>query len=100
MEQYEAHYGLKLTFDKLDLNRINHLKHYLLSVKNYSMNNAGLQLRLLKIVSREAERKGIKVHPYTRHIQSFKQKKRDRYLQTLSFEEIEKIKALSNLSSA
>ena len=100
MKQYEAHYGLKLTFDKLDLNRINHLKHYLLSVKNYSMNNAGLQLRLLKIVSREAERKGIKVHPYTRHIQSFKQKKRDRYLQTLSFEEIEKIKALSDLPSA
>ena len=97
MDEYERFCDQKLTFDSLDLNRINHFKHYLLSVKAYSMNNAGLQLRLLKIVSREAERKGISVHPFTKHIQSFKQKKRDRYLQTLSFDDIKKIKELPKL---
>jgi integrase len=37
------------------------------------------------------------VNPYTRHIESFTQKSRDRILQTISFEEIKKIKSLKHL---
>ena len=46
-----------------------------------------------------AERMNIEVNPYTRYIESFTQKSRDRVLQTISFEEIKKIKALKYLPS-
>ena len=39
------------------------------------------------------------MHSYTRHIESFTQRAKDRVLHTLSFEEIEKIKALTGLPS-
>ena len=67
--------------------------------KAYSLNNAGLQLKLLKMICKEAERMSIPVNPYTRHIESFTQKSRDRVLQTISFEEIKKIKSLKHLPS-
>ena len=52
------------------------------------------------MVCREAEKKGININPYTRHIESFTQKSKDRVLQTISFEEIKQIKALRDLPSS
>lgn len=70
-----------------------------MSVNGYSVNYAGLQFKLLKIVCKQAERNGIAVHSYTRHIESFTQQSKDRFLQMLSFEEIDRIKALTGLPS-
>jgi len=78
---------------------VNAFKEWLLTEKEYSLNNAGLQLKLLKMICKEAERMSIHVNPYTRHIESFTQKSKDRILQTISFEEIKKIKAIRDLPS-
>ena len=51
------------------------------------------------MICKEAERMSINVNPYTRHIESFTQKSKDRVLQTISFEEIKKIKAIRDLPS-
>jgi site-specific recombinase XerD len=51
------------------------------------------------MVCKDAERKGVAVHSYTRHIESFTQRSKDRILQTLSFDEIHRIKALHGLPS-
>ena len=49
------------------------------------------------MVCKEAERKGIAVNVYSRQIESFTQRSKDRILQTLSFEEIDSIKNLKDL---
>lgn len=51
------------------------------------------------MVCKQAERNGVAVHSYTRHIESFTQRSKGRVLQTLSLEEIENIKALKGLPS-
>lgn len=51
------------------------------------------------MVCKKAEHNGIEVHSYTRQIESFAQLSKDRILQILSFEEIERIKNLNCLPS-
>jgi hypothetical protein len=79
---------------------VSRFKEWLLTEKGYSLNNAGLQVKLLKVICKEADRLGVEVHPYTRHVESFTQRNSDRCLQTLNFEEIKKIKELVGLSSS
>ena len=57
--------------DTIDHMLVNAFKEWLLTEKEYSLNNAGLQLKLLKMICKEAERMSINVNPYTRHIESF-----------------------------
>ena len=99
IEAFEEYLGESIDLMILDHARVQKLQEWLLSVKGYSVNNAGLQLKLLKMVCKQAERNGVEGHSYTRHIESFTQRSKDRILQTLSFEEIERIKNLSSLPS-
>jgi len=99
IQEFESHFGQSIMLDTIDHMLVNAFKEWLLTKKEYSLNNAGLQLKLLKMICKEAERMSINVNPYTRHIESFTQKSKDRVLQTISFEEIKKIKAIRNLPS-
>ena len=99
IQEFESDYGLSIMLDTIDHMLVNVFKEWLLTEKEYSLNNAGLQLKLLKMICKEAERMSINVNPYTRHIESFTQKSKDRVLQTISFEEIKKIKAIRDLPS-
>ena len=99
IEAFEEYLGNSIHITKLDHTRVQKFQEWLLSVKGYSVNNAGLQLKLLKMVCKQAERNGVEMHSYTRHIESFTQRSKDRILQTLSFEEIERIKNLTGLPS-
>ena len=99
IEAFEGYLEERIDLTHLDHSIVQRFQEWLLSIKGYSVNNAGLQLKLLKMVSKQAERNGVEVHAYTRHIESFTQRSKDRVLQTLSFEEIEKIKALTGLPS-
>ena len=89
-----------IRLDAIDHKLVGRFKEWLLTEKGYSLNNAGLQVKLLKMICKEADRLGIEVHPYTRHIESFTQRNSDRCLQTLNFEEIKKVKGLVGLSSS
>ena len=99
IEDFEQHIGSQITLKGIDHMLVNMFKEWLLTNKGYSLNNTGLQLKLLKMICKEEERMSIPVNPYTRHIESFTQKSRDRVFQTISFEEIKKIKSLKNLPS-
>ena len=99
IQEFESDFGQSIMLNTIDHMLVNAFKEWLLTEKEYSLNNAGLQLKLLKMICKEAERMSINVNPYTRHIESFTQKSKDRVLQTISFEEIIKIKAIRNLPS-
>ena len=99
IQEFESYFGQLIMLNTIDHMLVNAFKEWLLSEKEYSLNNAGLQLKLLKMICKEAERMSISVNPYTRHIESFTQKSKDRVLQTISFEEIKQIKALRGLPS-
>ena len=96
---FETYLGKPIMLNGIDHMLVYAFKEWLLTEKAYSLNNAGLQLKLLKMICKEAERMSIEVNPYTRHIESFTQKSKDRILQTISFEEIKQIKALRDLPS-
>jgi integrase len=99
IEEFEAYRNTIIYINGIDHGLVHSFQEWLLVVKNYSVNSAGLQLKLLKMVCKDAERKGVNVHSYTRHIESFTQRSKDRILQTLSFDEIHRIKALHGLPS-
>ena len=99
IQEFESDFGQSIMLNTIDHMLVNAFKEWLLTEKEYSLNNAGLQLKLLKMICKEAERMSINVNPYTRHIESFTQKSKDRVLQTICFEEIKQIKALRDLPS-
>ena len=99
IESFEAYLGERIDLTSLDHSIVQRFQEWLLSIKGYSVNNAGLQLKLLKIICKQAERNGVEVHSFTKHIESFTQRSKDRILQILSFEEIERIKNLTGLPS-
>ena len=99
IQEFESDFGQSIMLDTIDHMLVNAFKEWLLTEKEYSLNNDGLQLKLLKMICKEAERMSINVNPYTRHIESFTQKSKDRVLQTISFEEIKKIKTIRDLPS-
>lgn len=66
--------------------------NWLVNTKRYATNYAGKQLEILKTVCIDAEKNEIEVTPYSKIIQHFRESEKDRYIQTLSFEELELIK--------
>ena len=91
IKEFESNISRPIYLSDIDHSMVSKFQEWLLSSKMYSVNNAGLQLKLLKMVCKEAERKGIAVNVYARQIESFTQRLKDRILQTLSFEEIDSI---------
>ena len=66
--------------------------NWLVNTKNYSTNYSGKQLEILKTVCIDAEKNEIDITPYSKTIQHFREADNDRYIQTLSFDELEQIK--------
>jgi hypothetical protein len=65
--------------------------NWLVNSKNYSTNYSGKQLEILKTVCIDAEKNEIDITPYSKTIQHFRESDKDRYIQTLSFDELEQI---------
>lgn len=65
--------------------------NWLVNTKNYSTNYSGKQLEILKTVCIDAEKNEIDITPYSKTIQHFRESDKDRYIQTLSFGELEQI---------
>jgi hypothetical protein len=66
--------------------------NWLVNTKNYSANTTGRKLQMLKTVCIDAEKNEILVTPYSKTIQHFGESDKDRYIQTLSFDELQLIK--------
>jgi hypothetical protein len=65
--------------------------------QQYHNNYCGQLLKLLKIILRDAEKSGLKVHPYSNYMESFKQKSLDRILHILNPMEIKALKELQHV---
>ena len=91
--EYEKAIGKQIHF--IDINKpfIDKLINWLINDKNYSTNYAGKIIDNLKTVCADADTsEEIQVNQYYHNIEGFKEENEDRYIITLSFNELEQIK--------
>lgn len=84
---------LKRTVSFMDIDRvfIESFKKWLLNKEVFSVNYAGKQIQLLKTVCNDADKLGIDVNRYTKHIEKFTENDEDRNIVTLTADEIDLI---------
>ncbi|MCM8568879.1 site-specific integrase [Gramella jeungdoensis] len=92
IQDYEKVIKKKIHF--LDINKpfVNKFTNWLLNTRNYATNYAGKIVDNLKTVALDAKSMDIDCNPYVNKIESFRERNQDRYIVTLSFEELEKIR--------
>ena len=78
----------------LDINKtfVDRFTNWLINTKNYSVNYSGKQIDNLKTVCLDAEKNDIKINPYVKQIEGFSESNEDKFIVTLSFEELEQIR--------
>lgn len=78
----------------LDINKtfVDRFTNWLINTQNYSVNYAGKQIDNLKTVCLDAEKNDIKINPYVKQIEGFSESSEDKFIVTLSFEELEQIR--------
>lgn len=92
VELYEKDIKKKIHFQDINKPFVDRFTNWLFNVKKYSTNSTGKILDNLKTVCIDAEKQEIKVNEYASQIEGFKEQNEDRYIQTLSFEELEQIR--------
>jgi len=92
MEVYEKETKKKIQLQDINKPFVDRFTNWLINKKNYSTNYAGKILDNLKTVCLDAEKLDIKVNPYTKQITGFREQNNDRFIVTLSFEELEQIR--------
>lgn len=90
--EYQKQTKKQIQFVEITKPFVDKFTNWLINTKNYSTNYAGKQLEILKTVCIDAEKHEIPVAPYSKVIQHFRESDNDRYIQTLSFNELEQIK--------
>jgi integrase len=97
--EYQLTIKKQIQFTDLTAPFIEKFKIWMLTKKKYAKNTAGRKLQMLKTICIDAEKHEIPVPPYSKIIQHFGESSKDRYIQTLSFGELEQIKNV-DLSNA
>ncbi|MDT0687838.1 tyrosine-type recombinase/integrase [Autumnicola psychrophila] len=92
IEEYEKVIKSKIHFQDINKPFVDRFTNWLFNIKIYSTNSAGKILDNLKTVCLDAEKMDIKINDYAHKIEGFKEQNEDRYIQTLSFEELEQIR--------
>ncbi|MDG1276914.1 MAG: phage integrase SAM-like domain-containing protein [Algoriphagus sp.] len=89
--EFEKSIKKPLRFRDLSPELVEKFKNWLLKKKGYSVNHAGKSLAFLKSVSKDAEKLGVAIHPNALKIEAFTESNEDRYIVTLSFDELNRI---------
>lgn len=91
---------IKKEVNFLDVNKtfVDKFVNWLINSKGYSMNYAGKQIDNLKTICLDAEKLDIPTNPYIKNIQGFSENDEDRYIQTLSFAELEQIRTSTDIT--
>ena len=86
----------------IDINQalIDKFEHWLLKTKGYAVNTASKHIANIKTVCIEAENKGMQVNSYAKQITIATESDDDRYIQTLSFAELDEIRKADIKSEA
>ena len=91
--EYQKAIKKQIQFMDLTAPFIEKFKIWMLTKKKYAKNTAGRKLQMLKTICIDVEKNHeIPVTPYSKIIQHFGESNKDRYIQTLSFVELEQIK--------
>jgi integrase len=91
---YQTEIKKQINFLDVSKTFVDKFINWLVNEKKYSMNYAGKQIDNLKTVCLDAEKNEIPTNIYIRQIQGFSENDEDRYIQTLSFEELELIRSV------
>ncbi len=92
IELYQKETKKKIHFQDIGKPFVERFTNWLFNSQKYSTNSTGKILDNLKTVCLDAEKLEIKVNDYVGKIQGFKEQNEDRYIQTLSFKELEQIR--------
>lgn len=92
ISEYQTTIKKQIQFVEVTKPFVEKFTNWLVNSKTYSTNYAGKQLEILKTVCIDAEKNEIQITPFSKTIQHFRESENDRYIQTLSFEELEQIK--------
>lgn len=89
---YQTEIKKQVHFTDINKPFVDKFVNWLLVTKQYSMNNAGKQIDNLKTICIDAQKLGIPTNDYVNQIQGFSEDNDERYIQTLSFVELENIR--------
>jgi len=92
IENFQKYKNTTYTLNDVDVAFSNDFNYWLLQVKKYSANYSGKQIDELLAICNFAEKNGEKVNPLFKHIDRYKEKEENRFIVTLSLEELKKIK--------
>ena len=86
----------------LDINKtfVDRFTNWLINTQKYSVNYSGKQIDNLKTVCLDAEKNDIKVNTYVKQIEGFSESNEDKFIVTLSFEELEQIRTAEVTNTA
>lgn len=89
VEVYQKEIKKQINF--LDINKqfVDRFTNWLMNTKKYSTNYSGKVIDNLKTVCLDAEKLDIKTNPYIKQIEGFSESNKDRYIVTLSFNELD-----------
>ena len=92
LSEYQFKTKKQIHFLDLSQGLIDDFEHWLLKTKKYAVNTASKHIANIKTVCNEAEKRDVKVHSYAKQITIASESDDDRYIQTLSFKELEQIR--------
>jgi integrase len=98
--EYEKKTNKKIHFIDVNQAFIDEFERWLLKTKKYAVNTASKHIANIKTVCNEAEKKGIQVNSYAKQITIVSESDDDRYIQTLSFNELDDIRKADLTSEA
>jgi integrase len=91
LKEYEAKIKKQIHFIEINQMLMDKFENWLLKTKNYAINTSSKHIANIKTVCIEAEKKGIQVNSYAKQITIATESDDDRYIQTLSFSELNQI---------
>lgn len=100
LKEYEANNKKQVHFIDINQALIDKFEHWLLKTKKYAVNTASKHIANIKTVCIEAENKGLQVNSYAKQITIASESDDDRYIQTLSFDELDEIRKADIKSEA
>lgn len=90
-EEYQKHIKKHIRFKDVNKTFTDGFKNWLLNDKGYTVNYTGKQFEFIKTVCIDAQKNDIEVTPHSVTLKSFREQDKDRYIHTLSFNELDKI---------
>lgn len=100
LKEYQTKTKKQIHFIDVNQTLIDKFEYWLLKTKKYAVNTSSKHIANIKTVCIEAENKGIQVNSYAKQITIASESDDDRYIQTLSFAELDEIRKADIKSEA